>query len=73
MGILLREIARKLPTVQLSQQARIDDLLQRAGRIHRQHPQGKNKLYALHAPKVECIAKGKARKPYEFGVKAAVC
>jgi IS5 family transposase len=27
-----------------------------------------NKLYALHVPKVECIAKGKASTPYEFGV-----
>ena len=26
----------------------------------------------MHAPEVECIGKGKARKPYEFGVKAAV-
>ncbi len=24
-----------------------------------------------HAPEVECIGKGKARKPYAFGVKAA--
>jgi IS5 family transposase len=31
-----------------------------------------HKLYALHAPEVECLAKGKARKPYEFGVKAAM-
>jgi IS5 family transposase len=30
------------------------------------------KLYALHAPEVECIGKGKARKPYEFGVKVGV-
>lgn len=29
----------------------------------------RNKLCALHAPEVECIGKGKARKPYEFGVK----
>jgi IS5 family transposase len=26
----------------------------------------------LHAPEVECIGKGKAGKPYEFGVKSAV-
>jgi transposase, IS5 family len=32
----------------------------------------KNKLYALHAPEVECIGKGKARKLFEFGVKTAV-
>ncbi len=30
------------------------------------------KVYALHAPEVECIGKGKAHKPYEFGVKASV-
>ena len=27
---------------------------------------------ALHAPEVECIGKGKARKPYEFGVKVSL-
>ena len=30
------------------------------------------KLYSLHAPEVECIGKGKARAPYEFGVKVSV-
>ena len=29
------------------------------------------KLYAFHAPEVECIGKGKARVRYEFGVKAS--
>ena len=32
----------------------------------------KRKLYALHAPEVECIAKGKAHKRYEFGVKVSI-
>jgi IS5 family transposase len=31
-----------------------------------------DKLYALHAPEVESIAKGKARTRYEFGVKASI-
>jgi len=30
------------------------------------------KTYSLHAPEVECIGKGKAHRPYEFGVKASV-
>jgi IS5 family transposase len=30
------------------------------------------KIYSLHAPEVECIGKGKAHKPYEFGVKVSV-
>ena len=32
---------------------------------------GKNKLYRIYAPEVECIAKGKAHKQYEFGGKAS--
>ena len=46
--------------------------LERARRIHTQRPKDKNKLYALHAPEVECIGKGKARQPYEFGVKVGI-
>ncbi|MGB0696196.1 MAG: transposase, partial [Rhodospirillaceae bacterium] len=30
------------------------------------------KVYSLHAPEVECIGKGKAHKPYEFGIKASI-
>jgi hypothetical protein len=30
------------------------------------------KLYSIHAPEVECIGKGKASAPYEFGVKASI-
>src|SRR5262249_27353997 len=30
------------------------------------------KVYSLHAPEVECIGKGKAHQPYEFGVKVSV-
>lgn len=29
------------------------------------------KVYSLHAPEVECIGKGKAHRPYEFGVKVS--
>lgn len=32
----------------------------------------KSKLYTLHSPEVECISKGKARTPYEFGVKVSI-
>lgn len=30
------------------------------------------RVYSLHAPEVECIGKGKAHKPYEFGVKVSI-
>ena len=46
--------------------------LERAERVRTQQRHDKNKLYALHAPEVECIGKGKARKPYAFGVKVSV-
>jgi len=32
----------------------------------------KGKVYSLHASEVECIAKGKAHRPYEFGVKVSL-
>ena len=52
--------------------AKVQDLLSRTGRILTQRTKDKNKLYALHAPEVECISKGKARTPYEFGVKVSI-
>lgn len=75
LGILLREVERKLATatsVSAATLAHLTGLLERAERIRTQQPKDKHKLYALHAPEVECIGKGKARKPYEFGVKASL-
>ena len=44
-----------------------------AGRVYAQERgQRGRKFYSLHAPEVECIGKGKAHKPYEFGVKVSV-
>jgi transposase, IS5 family len=75
LGIVLRETQRKLAmatTESPTTLTRLKTLMERAERIRTQQPKDKNKLYALHAPEVECIAKGKARKPYEFGVKASI-
>jgi IS5 family transposase len=75
LGIVLREVQRKmrqtLDATALSLTA-LHTLIERAQRIRTQRPKDKNKLYALHAPEVECIGKGKAGKPYEFGVKVSV-
>lgn len=67
-----REVQRKLEQLPPSTQPLAQDLLQRVGRILTQKTKDKNKLYALHAPEVECISKGKARTPYEFGVKVSI-
>ena len=32
----------------------------------------KERIYSWYAPEVECIAKGKARSPYEFGCKVSI-
>ena len=75
LGIVLREIGRKLASATCESPgtiAHLNTLLERAERIRQQQPKDKNKLYALHAPEVECIGKGKARKPYEFGVKTSI-
>ena len=45
--------------------------LARRVREQRQRQRGR-KVYCLHAPEVECIGKGKAHRPYEFGVKVSV-
>jgi IS5 family transposase len=77
LGIVMREVQRKLKALNFAPDhpKTASDLmmwLERAERIRTQQRFDKNKLYALHAPEVECIGKGKARKPYEFGVKSAV-
>ena len=59
-------------TVQSKAISDLATLLERAERIRTQQRNTKNKLYALHAPEVDCISKGKARNPYEFGVKVSL-
>ncbi|WP_408182010.1 IS5 family transposase [Paraburkholderia dipogonis] len=72
LGRLLRDIERKLSGAPDERRTQLRVWLERAWRICRQRPKDKNKLYALHAPEVECIGKGKARQPYEFGVKVSL-
>ncbi|WP_061128744.1 IS5 family transposase, partial [Caballeronia catudaia] len=72
LGRLLRDIERKLSNASTEQQASLRIWLERAWRICRQRAKDQHKLYALHAPEVECISKGKARQPYEFGVKVSL-
>jgi transposase, IS5 family len=72
LGRVIRDIRRKtVGDPALSE--RFADLLALAVRVRFQdHRQRGPKIYALHAPEVECIGKGKARAPYEFGCKVSV-
>lgn len=72
VGRVHREVQRQLHVLPEAAKAKIQNLLQRTGRILSQRTQDQNKLYAVHAPEVECISKGKARTPYEFGVKVSI-
>jgi IS5 family transposase len=71
LGRLVRDIRRKIAG-DLALEAAFATVLERAERILDQQPGDKNKLYALHAPEVECIGKGKARVRYEFGCKTSI-
>ena len=52
--------------------AEFHEELELTERMLDQQQQDRNKLYSIHAPEVECIAKGKVHKKYEFGVKVSV-
>ncbi|MCP1846146.1 IS5 family transposase [Bradyrhizobium sp. USDA 4524] len=73
LGRLIRDIRRKIDGDAVLE-ARFGPLLDLAQRVRSQdqHQRGP-KVYALHdAPEVECIGKGKARAPYEFGCKVII-
>ena len=86
LGVVMREVQRKLavdraavaaggaPAQPCSPKALSDlvTLMERAERIRTQQRHTKNKLYALHAPEVECVSNGKACNPYGFGVKVSL-
>lgn len=78
VGRLIREVRGQRaahainPNSSATALASLTTVLERAERIRTQQPRDKNKLYALHAPEVECISKGKARNRYEFGVKVSL-
>ncbi|HEX9159693.1 MAG TPA: IS5 family transposase [Rhizomicrobium sp.] len=72
LGRVIRDIARKIDGNDTLKDA-FAKMLDRARRVRdqKQHQRGP-KVYSLHAPEVECIGKGKAHRPYEFGVKTSV-
>jgi len=70
LGRLIRDIERRIDGDPARMTA-LATVLERARTIHGQKPGDTQKLYAFHAPEVECIGKGKARTRYEFGTKAS--
>ena len=68
LGRVIRDIERKCPRPD----EKLEKLMEIAKRIHAQERYDKKKVYSVHEPQVECIAKGKAHKRYEFGAKVSV-
>jgi IS5 family transposase len=72
LGRLIRDIRRRIDGNRALED-RFGPLLDLATKVRLQdHRQLGPKVYALHAPEVECIGKGKARAPYEFGCKVSI-
>jgi IS5 family transposase len=72
LGRVIRDINRKIDG-NAALEERFRPLLILAGQVRAQdHRQRGPKVYSLHAPEVECIGKGKARAPYEFGCKVSI-
>jgi IS5 family transposase len=73
LGRVVRDIERKAGKIQgqIADEP-LRELLALAERLLEQTRTSKNKIYSVHAPEVECLAKGKAHKRYEFGCKTSV-
>ena len=76
VGRLAREIERQITPLGEALKNVLAEALNKARRIMEQTKnrklKGAAKLYSWHAPETECLAKGKARTPYEFGVKVGI-
>ena len=68
LGRVVRDIQRKAP----EPAAKMAELLALSERLLQQKREDHHKLYSIHEPQVECLAKGKPHKPYEFGCKVSV-
>ncbi len=73
LGRVMRDIERVIAKIS-SLEAVFREDVRKARTIYAQaaDTQAKEKIYSWHAPEVECIAKGKAHKKYEFGCKASL-
>lgn len=72
LGRVIRDIARKTAEDEVAAVALAREMSLARRVLAQQRGQRGRKVYSLHAPEVECIGKGKAHAPYEFGVKVSV-
>ena len=73
LGRVIRDVARRIEGDSWLKEVIFDPIMSLARRVRDQTQRQRGpKVYSLHAPEVECIGKGKAHRPYEFGVKVSV-
>ena len=73
LGRVIRDVTRKIEGDGWLEEMVFGRILALAGRVRDQTQRQRGpKVYSLHAPEVECIGKGKAHRPYEFGVKVSI-
>ena len=72
LGRVIRDIGRNIAGDEGLRAAFVKPLYLAERVLAQDRRQRGRKVYSLHAPEVECIGKGKAHKPYEFGVKVSV-
>jgi IS5 family transposase len=72
LGRVVRDIARRIDGDPLLEAIFAQPLSLSRRVLTQDRRQRGPKVYSLHAPEVECIGKGKAHRPYEFGVKVSI-
>src|SRR6516162_6333220 len=72
LGRVIRDIERRIIGNEDLREAFVRPLFLARRVLEQERRQRGRKVYSLHAPEVECIGKGKAHRPYEFGVKVSV-
>ena len=72
LGRTVRDIRRQIGKDEKLRSVFLWPLYQASTVLEQRQRQRGHKIYSLHAPEVECIGKGKAHRPYEFGVKVSV-
>jgi IS5 family transposase len=68
LGRVLRDISRQIVNNDELKNT-FKEMFNIANKLLIQERDAKNKIYSVHAPEVECIAKGKVHKKYEYGCK----
>jgi IS5 family transposase len=73
LGRVIRDVTRKIAGDSWLEEMVFGRILSLARRVRDQTRRQRGpKVYSPHTLEVECIGKGKAHRPYEFGVKVSV-